>query len=477
MSTEESFNNSAQAAKDLKNVKQADMLTLYGLYKVGMTGAGPEGDRPWGVEGGMKYDAHSSASRKHNNSKLAAQNAYVTLVAKLGGPAASALAGGLPAEESKEGGELDASPPDDPYRAHSWKNTLSGETADGPPCLKSAKELDEEIKSVKLTLKDQKKKTAAAHEDLKAAKSSTKYYMSHVIGGDGGHEEHELAIQGHKEAEDNHGNELQRLQSLKDKQLEWEKAHWFSMMLGAYTTSSSWGCIAPDAGESVIDDEHEHNGDGDYGDSDGGDDELIDNTPPPPPTKKGAAMASKLDALVASDPPPSPPRSPQRAEYAPPPPAEEEEEEPPPASARPNKDELQAIFEEHIVQGGHDDHEGAHVLPIDEVILALATLAHPPSRAEVRKASARTAAARPPKPPLPSPKAPPPRVMTLAEAKELYGEDQWASFEKRDRMLILRGALSMPLEAHDAPEPEAPEIEGVDLAEFIKLAERAMEHD
>ena len=77
MSTEESFNNSAQAAKDLKNVKQADMLTLYGLYKVGMTGAGPEGDRPWGVEGGMKYDAHSSASRKHNNSKLAAQNACV----------------------------------------------------------------------------------------------------------------------------------------------------------------------------------------------------------------------------------------------------------------------------------------------------------------------------------------------------------------------------------------------------------------
>ena len=137
-------------------------------------------------------------------------------------------------------------------------------------------------------------------------------------------------------------------------------------MLGAYTTSSSWGCIAPDAGESVIDDEHEH--DGDYGDGgDGGDDELIDNTPPPPPTKKGAVMAAKLDALVASDPPPSPPRSPQRAEYAPPPPAEEEEEEePPPASAQPNKGELQAIFEEHIVQGGHDDHEGAHVLPIDE---------------------------------------------------------------------------------------------------------------
>jgi hypothetical protein len=120
----------------------------------------------------------------------------VTLVAKLGGPAAPALAGGLPAEESKEGGELDVSPPDDPYRAHSWKNTLSGEAADGPPCLKSAKELDEEIKGVKLALKDQKKKTAAAHEDLKAAKSSTKYYMSHVIGGDGGHEEHELAIQG-----------------------------------------------------------------------------------------------------------------------------------------------------------------------------------------------------------------------------------------------------------------------------------------
>ena len=129
------------------------------------------------------------------------------------------------------------------------------------------------------------------------------------------------------------------------------------MMLGAYTTSSSWGCIAPDAGESVIDDEHEYDGDGDYGD--GGDDELIDNTPPPPPTKTGAAMAAKLDALVASDPPPSPPRSPQRAEYAPPPPAEEEPHEP-------KKEELQAIFEEHIVQGGHDDHEGAHVLPIDE---------------------------------------------------------------------------------------------------------------
>ena len=79
---------------------------------------------------------------------------------------------------------------------------------------------------MKNTLKDQKKKTAAAHEDLKNATSSTQYYMSHVVGGDGGHEEHEFAIQGHEEAEANHNDELQRLQSIHEKQLQWEKTHW-----------------------------------------------------------------------------------------------------------------------------------------------------------------------------------------------------------------------------------------------------------
>ena len=119
------------------------------------------------------------------------------------------------------------------------------------------------------------------------------------------------------------------------------------------------------------------------------------------------------------------------------------------------------------------------MLPADAVILALAALPHPPGRAEVCKAVARTAAARPPKPPAAELTAPPPRVMTLAEAKELYGAKRWASFEKRDRMPILRGELSMPLDARE--EPEAPEvdrsIEGVDLDEFTKLAERAMERE
>jgi hypothetical protein len=100
------------------------------------------------------------------------------------------------------GGELN-----DPYRAPGWKNTLNGAAADGPLCLKTAKELDEEIYYMQLALKDQKDMTAAAHKDFKNAKSSTQYYMPHVVGGDGGHEEHELAIQGHEEAEGNHSDE------------------------------------------------------------------------------------------------------------------------------------------------------------------------------------------------------------------------------------------------------------------------------
>jgi hypothetical protein len=55
-----------------------------------------------------------------------------------------------------------------------------------------------------------------------------------VIGGDGGLKEHdELALQGHEEAEGDLDDELQRLWSIREKQLRREKTHSFSNTLGA----------------------------------------------------------------------------------------------------------------------------------------------------------------------------------------------------------------------------------------------------